>query len=811
MKQVIAILKLLLLAALFPPAARGQGNGAAKKITDQLSRFEANYPAEKAYLQFDKPYYAAGDTIYFKAYVTLGEQHELSSLSGVLHVDLINAKNRIDQSIKLKLDSGLAWGDFALPDSLPAGNYRVRAYTQWMRNFGETGFFDKLIPIGSIKAEKIPESLVKQPAADSKPDVQFFPEGGSLIAGIRSKVAFKAIGANGAGISITGTVIDNDNHEVARFESAHLGMGSFYFTPDAGKSYKAKIVYPHGKEDAADLPQALNAGITLTVNNDSIPAAAVRIEASAGYYAQNHGRIFTLVIYSPGSAATVSCKLDSTVITLQVLKRKLHTGVATITLFSPDNEPLCERLLFIQNYDQLSLALNTGKMTYAKREKVNIRVNALNRKGEPATGHFSVSVIDESKVQEADQNDTGNILTGLLLTSDLKGYVEQPAYYFSDTSMAARKNLDILMLTQGYRRFEWKRALDSSVKKLAYHPEKGLSVEGYVKNVFNKTVASGTVNLWQPIGGLLLSTKTDDKGKFSFPGLVFSDTAHMVLSAIKANGKNSTQITWLKDAADSPPIFPITESTQEISSTALVNYAVNAKAQHTEVTNFLKGKVLKEVNIKARKRDDQYHTFSLAGAGNADQVIHPKDVLYGGPLSVRLSGLITGVHFLTRSGTPYMVPFLNGSRIPMSVIVDGVPGSLDEVSTDGFETVEILKPPTSYVYGSGGLDGVIIVTTKPRGSDPEGVAAIGVLPIAPLGFYKAREFYSPKYENPPAAVTQPDLRSTIYWNPEIKTDKDGNAAFEFYNADGAGNYKVTIEGIDKDGSLGRQVYRFTVE
>jgi len=810
MKHVISILKLLLLTALLSPVARGQGNNASKKITDKLSSFEANYPAEKAYLQFDKPYYAAGDTIYFKAYVTAGEQHKLSSLSGVLHVDLINTKNKIDQSIKLKLDSGLAWGDFALPDSLPAGNYRVRAYTQWMRNFGETGFFDKLIPIGSSKADKIPENLVKQPAAGFKPDVQFFPEGGALVIGIRSKVAFKAIGANGAGVDVTGSIIDNDNREIAQFESVHLGMGSFYITPAAGKSYKAKINYPGGQENVIDLPKPAVSGISLSVNNDSIPNASVQITASPNYYTQNRGKTCTLIIYSPGSVITVNCKLDSTVINLDILKRKLHTGVATITLFSPENEPLCERLFFIQNYDQLSLNVSSDQKIYVKRGKVNIKLNAYNRKGDPSTGHFSVSVVDQSKVQESDSGNS-NILTNLLLTSDLKGYIEQPAYYFEDTSATARKNLDILMLTQGYRRFEWKKVLDSGENNLAYLPEKGLSVEGSVKNALNKAVANGTVNLWQPIGGLLLSTKTDDKGSFSFPGLVFSDTAHMVLSAVKANGKNSTQITWLKDAAGVPQLSPISQSTtQEISSAALVNYAVNARSQHIEVTNFLKGKVLKEVNIKARKRDDQYHTFSLAGAGNADQVIHPKDVLYGGPLSVRLSGLVKGVHFITKSGTPYMIPVLNGPYGPMLVIVDGFPGSLDDVSTDGFETIEILKPPTSYIYGSDGGNGVIVITTRPRGSDPNDVAASGVLPVAPMGFYKARVFYSPKYENPLAGVNHPDLRSTIYWNPDIKTDKNGNAVFDFYNADGTGTYKVTIEGIDENGNPGRQVYRYSV-
>src|ERR1700727_1437146 len=188
MNRPILIVQIITLIT-FSLCCYGQDSNNSKSILSRLSAFSENHPVEKAYLQFDKPWYAAGDTIYFKAYVTAGGQHRLSNISGILHVDLINTKNKIDRSIKLKSDSGITWGDFALPDSLPAGNYRIRAYTQWMRNDGENDFFEKTIAIGAVKPVKIPESLVKPPALNLKPDIQFLPEGGNLIAGIDTKVA----------------------------------------------------------------------------------------------------------------------------------------------------------------------------------------------------------------------------------------------------------------------------------------------------------------------------------------------------------------------------------------------------------------------------------------------------------------------------------------------------------------------------------------------------------------------------------------------------------------------------------------------
>jgi TonB-dependent SusC/RagA subfamily outer membrane receptor len=817
MKQLFFTLQLIFITALHCSVVYGQSNDVSKNIVAKLKSFSNDHLAEKAYLQFDKPYYAAGDTIYFKAYVTEGERHLLSHLSEVLHVDLINTNNKIDQSIKLQLDSGVAWGDFALPDSLPKGNYRVRAYTQWMRNNGDADFFNQTFTVGSVAAGKIPESgSPGATAVNAKPDLQFFPESGSLVSGIKTKVASKAIGADGLGINVKGVVVDNENKEVCTFSSAHLGMGYFFLNPVEGKIYKAKLTFADGSQSIIDLPKPEISGIALSVDNDSIPKASVKIEANAAYYQANRNKKLFLLIYSGGIATTVTCKLDSPVIALDILKRRLHTGVATVTLFSAAGEPLCERLLFIQNYDQLSLNINSDKTGYDKREKVNIHLNAKNRADSAVTGHFSASVIDESKVSQ-DENNESTILTNLLLTSDLKGYVEQPNYYFKDTSAIARLNLDVLMLTQGYRRFEWKQVLDNNTPPLAYQPEKGLEISGMVTNLFGKPIANGTVTLLPSKGGPLLSSVSDDKGIFHFPNLVFTDTTHFVLSAVNAKGRNSTKITYFNDKPET--VIPLNrlQGIKPVTDTTMAVYLDNAKKEHNEFINYGRGKgiLLKEVKIREKKRDDQYRTQSFAGAGHADQVMHADEIQrIQGRLSTSLLGRLRGVTFIDE--VPVLTQFSAFNMYPMLVIVDGaemLPGfKIDFLNVNQIETIEVLKYASSAAYGMDGANGVLIITTKQGGGTAyKDIASIGILPIAPIGFYKKREFYSPKYDNINLNNKQKDLRSTIYWKPELVTDKNGNASFDYYNADGIGTYKVVIEGIDNKGNLGRQVYRYKVE
>jgi len=779
----------------------------------KLKNYTSNHASEKAYLHFDKPYYATGDTIYFKAYVTLGEKHQLSDLSGVLHIDLINPGNKIEQGIKLPLANGVAWGDFVLTDTLAPGNYHIRAYTRWMLNDGN--LFEQNIPIGSVHTKNIPENSTAK-ALIGKPDLQFFPESGQLIAGLPAKVAFKAIGINGLGVGAKGSVTDNSGKVICQLESSHWGMGSFNFIPENGKFYKASIIFADGSKNNIDLPAPVRKGITLSVNNDSVPKAGVKILSNTAYYAENKGKDYTLLIYSGGSATTVPIKLDSSVISLDILKRHLHTGIATITLFSPANEPVCERLIFVQNYDKLNLNLSANKDSYATREKVSIKLNAKTRADSASLGHFSISVIDESKV-DINEDKENTILSDLLLTSDLKGTVEQPNYYFANITDQKLKELDLVMLTHGYRRFEWEQVLNNKDQSLAYQPEKSLEITGQAKNLLGASLPKANVSLLPTQSKQLFSTKADDKGYFAFHDMTFWDSTRFVLQATNAKGKKYTKLVY---NSDKPVSFTqvIQQTNENVNTVIPPAYLANNERQQEELNKvgFGKGRILKEVKIKGFKPDDQYETQSFAGAGHADQVLHSKDIGYGSSLAVTLTGKLHGVGFTNvgNPGRPQM-PFLRGPLGgAMLVIVDGaeLPGSdVSILNPNDVETVEVLKYANAAIYGIQGGNGVLIITTKRgAGTTAKDIASTGILPITAQGYQKVREFYSPKYESG-ITYNHPDLRSTIYWKPELVTDKYGNASFDFYNADGIGAYRVVIEGIDEKGNIGRQVYRYKVD
>ena len=881
------------------------GDDLLSKLVDQLDKWRAEYPQEKVYLHLDKPYYAVGDDIWFKAYVTIGSRHRLSAFSEILNVDLIDENDSVKRSLKLPLTSGLANGDFALPDTMQEGNYRIRAYTNWMRNAGDAYFFDKTIAIvnvisntiftktdytysdqngkqkinavinytdpngapyagnevsyrvelhgktvfkgkgitndkGNLDAafinptpnlaatghitthiklidKKVVTKVVPIKAVSNKTDVQFFPESGNLVNGVDSKVAFKAVGADGLGVDIKGNIIDDQNHVVTAFSSTHLGMGVFNLAPESGKAYKAHVVYADGSESNFDLPKAMDNAYVLAIDNSADDALTIKVLPGTGLlHSASSAQGIVLVAQSGGEICYASKSAgNSKMFRAVVPKSKFPSGIVQFTLFSAAGEPLNERLVFIQNPDRLKLNVSADKQKYSPRDKVTISLNAKNKANNPIVGSFSASVIDLSKVP-VDETAEESIFSNILLTADLKGYIEKPGYYFANESAKTRADLDVLMLTQGYRRFEWKQVINDTFPPIVYQPEKTLQITGHLKTFGGKPVPNGKVTLFTTAGGtFILDTVADAQGKFTFNNLIFRDSIKFVVQARTAKDRKNLDITL-----DNIAPQPVGKNKNAPDIEVNINdgrsaYLQNSKKLYNEQVKYGIGNhtiVLKEVVVKDTRTTAVKHSSNLNGAGNADQVLTYKDIESMGPnLSNILQGRLVGVIF--RGGVPYST---RGFNRPMQIIVDGVymeSDQLDNISVPDIASIEVLRSiGNTAIYGSRGGNGVIVITTK-RGD--EGAVynryAPGVVTYSPKGYYKAREFYSPKYDDPKVKAKMQDLRSTIYWAPNVVTDKDGNASLSFFNADGKGTYRIVIEGISADGDLGRQVYTYKVE
>jgi len=801
------------------------GNDVLSNGVSKLKSLLTDHIIEKAYLHFDRPYpcYVAGEVVYFKAYVTMGERHEPSAISKILHVDMIDKNDVVMHSIALQLTNGIGWGDFGLPDTLQKGSYRIRAYTEWMRNDEHPYFFDQYISVGSVNnVDRVAENT----AQALKPSLQFFPEGGNMVEDIPIKVGFKAIGLNGLGLNVKGVVIDNEHKEVAKINSVHLGMGTFGFIPEIGKTYKAMVTFADGSQESINLPAAEPKGTTLSVNTDDPAKISIEIRANKPFYKENLNKQLNLVVYYGGALKRYTPKLDNSILGLDLPVNTLPTGIVQVTLLSETGEQLNERLAFIQNPDLLNLSIAANKPSFAKRENVQVSVNAKNKDGNPAAGSFSVSVIDESKIA-VDESTENTILSYLLLSSDVKGYVEKPNYYFANVNKDTRAALDALMLTQGYRRFVWKQLINGNPaanSAVAYNPEKEINISGSLKTKGGEPIPNCPITLLSKAGGLVLTQVSDSQGHFVFPNVQFETGTEFILKAQSSSGKKAVL------ALDKTSPGPVVSPGNAIDARYNANADILASLKNSQAPGVMMANagstslLLKDDKVISPKSGDDYRSSNIGGPGHADQVIKGDDIKNSSSLSTGLSGIAHGVVF--NGGVPALQTgatvsgAMGGSEgmEPMLVVVDGVTVGqgvpLDLYSPSMIETVEILKGANASIYGMQGGQGVIVLTTRQGAERDETVSkemSPGIFSIEPKGFYKAREFYAPRYDAGQPANNLPDQRNTIFWKPDVTTDADGNASFNFFNADGTGTYRVEVEGIDSKGNLGMQVFRYKVQ
>ncbi|RYD91287.1 MAG: hypothetical protein EOP54_22660, partial [Sphingobacteriales bacterium] len=369
------------------------GQNMLQGLTEKLNAYQAGNTTEKAYLHLDKPFYAAGDTIYFKSYVTQGEKHVLSDISKLLNVDLTDPEGELAASIKLNLNDGLAWGDLALPDSVKQGTYHLLAYTDHMLRESPDYIFNQSVTIlNTPEAVKTSTAIKRKTSAKTAGpmakaeapsfDVQFFAEGGNLLANTKTLIAVKAVNSTGAGVQVKGVVNDARGHEVANFSTAHAGLGGFQLTAESGKIYTAKVTLPDGNVKEFVLPKADNKGYNLALDNSGAKEIKALIKAGGDSPKD------AFLVAQAGNTVYYSAAVHADK-PVTIPKDKLPSGIVQFTLFTSSGEPVNERLAFIKPTDDLKLGLITAQQKYAPRQAVVINVKAGDKADAPVSGSFS--------------------------------------------------------------------------------------------------------------------------------------------------------------------------------------------------------------------------------------------------------------------------------------------------------------------------------------------------------------------------------------------------------------------------------------
>lgn len=864
------------------------------------------FPTEKVYLHFDKPYYAVGDTIWFKAYIASG-QDQPSDLSKIVYVDLISDKDTLVNSMRLPVVNTSAYGSLTLdPLVYKSGNYRVRAYTYWMLNGDESYFFNKNIQIGNAISRKVittisikgedggasakasVQVLYKDPegkplanarvewrlisnfediskgrgttdaqgiltlaltanqkaaldagvletileTADDKQiistfplknsfaeaDIQFFPEGGELIENVRSKVGFKALGEKGLGIGVKGEIVDNTGKLISTLESQHLGMGIFALSPEPGQSYKANLSFSNGVKKTVAIPAAKSAGIVLSAINTDPANLMLRVTSNNAYFAANQNKSLYIVARSKGVICyAAKASLTAATFSASIPKDKFPTGIVQITLFTASGEPITERLVFIKQHDVLTLAVNSDKKTYGARQPVKMNVTAKSN-NVPIEGNFSISVINESKVPY-DENKESTILSTFLLSSELKGYIEEPNYYFNQVNEKKRSDLDILMLTQGYRKFAYQDIIADKAPAINFLPEQGIEFSGTLRSANGMPVSKGSLKLVVPKSRFYAEALTDVNGIFRFKNVIVPDSAEVSITARTSTGARNMMI--MLDGSAFPAVSKNVNAPDEVLNidSLLSPYLQNSQRQYR-----LSAQMLQEVVVKAAPIKKASHTDYPALSGLSMLADHTIDNERFKGCNVMISCLQTAAMGLTFSDNNFFVTrvFNSGLKVPVAIFLDGMQIEatfLNNIVPSDVESVEIfLKDDLGLVNRTYGTNGVLSIYSKKDAKKPVTADDLkklfppnNVLTFNPQGFIKSREFYSPKYITPQSRTSGSDLRTTVYWNPRIFTDKNGNMSFEFYNGDNKGNYKATVEGTDINGNLARFIYRYKVE
>jgi len=821
LKNITQIIVLTIAFSVLPPS----------QLQSQQNVICSNsYLAEKIYLQLDSKIYTTDKTIWFKSIVAIASDHAPTNLSGVLYVELIGPDEKIMEKKLIKLESGIGYGFFDMNQSYPEGVYLIRAYTEWDKNFGSDFFYKEYIQIFAPSAKSKPEPISNIKLEENRLDLQFFPESGELVHGLPSKVGFKALDYNGKGESVVGEIVNTDGDVVSLFESNFLGMGSFTLDRvDKNTAYFARLS-PQSEEGSSNiypLPAVAAKGNKLSVAENS---DKIHLTASSNYL--KNDSIYLRISCRGLVYYDIRGCLKDGVFAYDLPVNVLPEGIVAFTLMDSPMHPVAERLYFNERPEsRIKIAVSTDNDTCTQRGLTRLNIETTNSNDEPLNSSISVLVLNKEQMGQI-QNMRQNILSYFLLSSDLKGEIESPGFYFRKDHNN-HDDLDALLLTQGWRKYLYAKPVDT----ILIQPEIKLTVSGSVSGKFfqkKKQVVQLTMMTFGK-HKTVQKQMTDSLGRFNFNvNDEYGQNLNILIQSATRAGINK-DYTIVLDKKESPVIsFNHIFSLGKVDSVVrnLVEKNIERKKVN-ETYQLSSGDIrLGEVVVEAY-RMTPLRKKVLEEYGKPDLVISGKTLQkeeekwsYGlySVLLARFPDKVTITRYYN-----VLIAQVRKSQ-PTLIVIDGVPvhyedyvliPSIPTSEVSSFEIIENAKnfsklykefwPEADPLNVRSEGDVIAIYTYGGKGI-LGAERTVGIVQTAVPVYSVPREFYTPNYKDIQSADWyKPDLRALIHWEPMLQADSLGKVSTTFYNADIVGEMQVVIEAISENGEIGYQEISYYVK
>lgn len=741
------------------------------KFAARLDSLNQKFPSELVYIQTSKGIYETGEDLWFKAYLLDAHYFIPSALSQTLYLQMVNEKSgKAVWQEKYEIKNGFADGHVFLQDSLSEGGYLLEAYTGHSFFNDSTAFYaTRKITLRKDMNPRPPVTVDLNRAFYKKGDpIQFdlFPEGGNLVAGLPSNLAFKAVNIDGNPLDVTGTLFE-DNIPLLEFKSTHAGMGGLNFIPLTGKKYHIRLSTPQ-TDSTFLLSEVYPEGITLRLAGRDKEYLEFIVSQSPGQEKRT--------IYLRGQLRGVVCCMATGVLNKELkikipLKEFPGQGIAEFTLFNENQVPVAERLVYVNPDKNLYIDAKLSKDKYETRQKATLKIKVTDQNGQPVVANLGVSVYD--KLYQ-NQRDPKTILTHCYLSSQLKGKIYDPVWYFDNRNKGREEALDLLLLTQGWRRYVWG---EENLKTYweAKQPVIFDGTEGEVHATRKQKKA--------PVVEQFVMAFNPEENKNS--DLIITDsTGRFTVAPVHLKTWQGGYV-YLKPLG--PPEFEprisLTDPFQTIDAIRkfkeinypLPNSADTAKEMvaHPYVVGSLNEIELGEVMVVGKK----INPFRGKYMGHLDSLAK-LDLCTDYECSEGCSELNCQFHTIDKSHKP----------------------------VEGKEYCKRIGVNLEKGYYTGDECGIIY--HYPKYTEEQLLKMNNLSRVK--AYYIHREFCQPNYDKGSDDYFSPDSRNTLLWAPSVVTNEKGEATLEFFCSDINTSFVGKIEGVSGEGLLGSKDVEFTV-